>query len=166
MDKKNQDIIFKIGVAVGVYFFVVKPLLEKLGLSKTAEQEKFNQDEKTAQTSLASPFSPRYWHDQPAPKTIITTKEVTKMAQDLYNSLNRGYLGDDINTILSTFRKLKFKTQVSYLAEFFANKYKLDLYNTLKDGVRRTIDRFTPGNRTGLSDSELQKVIDIVSALK
>jgi hypothetical protein len=166
MDKKNQDLIFKVGVAVGVYFFVLKPILEKLGLSKTAEQEKFKQDVNNAQTTLQSPFSPRYWKEAPAPKTIITTKEVTKMAADLYAALNRGYLGDDLQTIYSIFRKLKFKTQVSYLADFFNTKYKLDLLDTLRQGVRRVIDRFTPGNRTGLNDAELQVVLDIVNNLK
>jgi hypothetical protein len=166
MKKDTQDILVKLGIAVGVYYFVVRPILEKLGVSKTAEQEQFTKEEKTAQTSLVSPFSPRYWHDAKAPKTIITNKEVTKMASDLYASLNKGYLGDNLATILSTFRKLKYKTQVSYLSEFFANKYKLDLYQTLKDGVRRTIDRFTPFNRSGLSDKELQQVIDIVNSLK
>jgi hypothetical protein len=166
MDKKNQDIIFKLGIAIGVYYFVVKPILEKLGVSKTAEQEEFIKEEKVAQTSLLSPFNPRYWHDQKKPVTIITNAEVKKMAADLYASLNRGYLGDDLATILSTFKKLKYKTQVSYLAEFFSNKYKLDLYQTLKDGVRRTIDRFTPFNRSGLSDAELQQVMNIVNALK
>lgn len=166
MKKDNQDLLVKLGIAIGIYYFVVRPILEKTGLSKTAEQEQFTKEEKSAQTSLVSPFSPRYWKDAKAPKTIITNKEVTKMAADLYASLNRGYLGDDLATILSTFRKLKFKTQVSYLSEFFSNKYKLDLFQTLKDGVRRTIDRLTPFNRSGLSDKELQQVIDIVNSLK
>jgi len=166
MKKDTQDLLVKLGIAIGVYYFVLRPILEKTGLSKTAEQEQFTKEEKSAQTSLVSPFSPRYWKDAKDPKTIITNKEVTKMAADLYASLNRGYLGDDLATILSTFRKLKFKTQVSYLSEFFSNKYKLDLFQTLKDGVRRTIDRFTPFNRSGLSDKELQQVIDIVNSLK
>jgi hypothetical protein len=166
MNDNNQKLLINIGIVVGTYFLVIKPIMEKLGLQKTQDQEKFEADQKSASTSLVSPFSPRYWKEAPVPKTIITTKEVTKMAQDLYSSLNRGYLGDDFATILSVFRKLKFKTQVSYLAEFFNTKYKLDLYQTLKDGVRRTIDRFTPLNRTGLSDSELAQVINIVNSLK
>jgi hypothetical protein len=166
MKKDTQDLLVKLGIAIGVYYFVVRPILVKTGLSKTAEQEQFTKEEKSAQTSLLSPFSPRYYKDAKPPQTIITNKEVTKMAADLYASLNRGYLGDDLATILSTFRKLKFKTQVSYLSEFFSNKYKLDLFQTLKDGVRRTIDRFTPFNRSGLSDKELQQVIDIVNSLK
>jgi len=162
MKKDTQDLLFKVGVAVAVYYFVAKPLLEKLGLQKSQTAE----DADIQQSSLASPFNPTYYKEQPKPVTIITSKEVAKMAQDLYSSLNRGYLGDDLQTILSTFRKLKYKTQLSYLSEFFSNKYKLDLLDTLRQGVRRTIDRFTPGNRSGLSDSELQTVLSIVKNLK
>jgi hypothetical protein len=166
MKKDNQDLLVQLGIVIGIYYFVVRPILEKTSLIKTAEQEQYDKEEKLAQSSLESPFSPRYWKDAKAPKTIITNKEVTKMAADIYASLNRGYLGDDLATILSIFRKLKFKTQVSYLSEFFSNKYKLDLFQTLKDGVRRTIDRFSPFNRSGLSDKELQQVIEIVNGLK
>jgi len=162
MKKDTQDLLFKVGVAFAVYYFVAKPLLEKLGLQKSQTAEEAD----IQQSSLASPFNPTYYKEQPKPVTIITSKEVAKMAQDLYSSLNRGYLGDDLQTILSTFRKLKYKTQVSYLSDFFSNKYKLDLLDTLRQGVRRTIDRFTPGNRSGLSDSELQTVLSIVKNLK
>jgi hypothetical protein len=162
MKKDTQDLLFKVGVAVAVYYFVAKPLLEKLGLQKSQTAEEAD----IQQSSLTSPFNPRYYKEQPKPVTIITSKEVAKMAQDLYSSLNRGYLGDDLQTILSTFRKLKYKTQVSYLSDFFSNKYNLDLLDTLRQGVRRTIDRFTPGNRSGLSDSELQTVLSIVKNLK
>jgi hypothetical protein len=169
MKKDTQDLIFKVGVAVGVYFFIIKPILEKLGLEKTPEQVKDEEEKKQASTNLESPFSPRYWREELKTKgniQALTTKAKTQFAAIIYASLNRGYLGDDFAAIIGVFRQLKYKTQVSDLADFFQKKYQLDLYKTLDDGVRRVIDRFTPGNRSGLSSSEMSQIIQIVNNLK
>jgi hypothetical protein len=168
MDNKNQDILFRLGIAVGVYFLVIKPILQKLGIEKTPEQVKDEEEKKQASTNLESPFSPRFWKEELAIKKevkLLTTKAKTQFAAIIYAALNRGYLGDDVAAILGVFRQLKYKSQVSYLADFFEQKYQLDLYKTLDDGVRRLIDRFTPGNRTGLSSSEMSQILQIVKNL-
>ena len=40
MTKEEQNLYVRIGVLVGAYFLILKPILEKLGLSKTKEEEK------------------------------------------------------------------------------------------------------------------------------
>jgi hypothetical protein len=169
MTKQEENFYIRIGVLVGAYFFILQPILQKLGIQKTSEQLKDEEEKKGAASNLESPFSPRYWKNELVIKKkveLLTTKAKTQFAAILYSALNKGYLGDDLASILGVFRQLKYKTQLSFLADFFAQKYQLDLYKTLDDGVRRVVDRFTPFNRSGLSSSEMSQILQIVNNLK
>jgi len=160
MTKEEQNLYVRIGVLVGAYFLILKPILEKLGLSKTKEEEKLFFEVEKAATTIQSPFSPRYWQEAKPPKTIITTAALTKLTTDLYNAQN-SFTGDDEAAIYNVLRQLKFKTQLSYLADAFQKKYKFDLLESLKNGHPNS---FNP--RSGLNTEELQTVFNIVKNLK
>lgn len=88
--------------------------------------------------------------------TILTQKAAEEFAKKIYDSL--GFFYDDVNTILSVFYQLKSKTQVSFLSDVFQKKYNRDLLNFLNDGAGLTwLD--------GLSDSNMQKIIDYTDKL-
>lgn len=160
MTKEEQNLYVRIGVIVGAYFLIVKPILEKLGLSKTQEDLKFSQDLDIASTSMLSPFSPRYWTEAKKPINIITVKALDNFIKTLYDAQN-SFTGDDEAAIYNVFRQLKYKTQVSYLADAFQKKYKFDLLESLKNGQPGTISW-----RNGLNNEELQIIFNIVKNLK
>lgn len=160
MTKEEQNLYVRIGVLVGAYFLILKPILEKLGLSKSAEEQQLFKEVETAGTSIKSPFSPRYWQEAKPPKTIITNAVLNKLVNDLYNAQN-SFTGDDEAAIYNVFRQLKYKTQVSYLADAFQKKYKFDLLESLKNGHPNNINW-----RAGLNNEELQTVFNIVKNLK
>jgi hypothetical protein len=160
MTKEEQNLYVKIGVIVGAYFLILKPILEKLGISKTQQDLKFSQELDFASTAIESPFSPRYWTEAKKPVTIITVKALDNFIKNLYDAQNI-FTGDDEAAIYNIFRQLKYKTQVSYLADAFQKKYKFDLLESLKNGH--------PGSmnwRSGLNNEELQIVFNIVKNLK
>jgi hypothetical protein len=159
MTKEEQNLYVRIGVLVGAYFLILKPILEKLGLSKSTQEEQLSKEIDVASTSIVSPFSPRYWKEQKV-KTIITTDALNKLVSALYDAQN-SFTGDDEATIYNVFRQLKYKTQVSYLADAFQKKYKFDLLESLKNGHPSNINW-----RSGLNSEELQTVFNIVKNLK
>ena len=160
--KQTTDLYIKIGVIIGAYFLILKPILEKLGIQKTVEEEKTIVETKKAATTLESPFSPRYWKSFKKP-FILTNAAAESFVKKLYDSVSGSLFGDDLNTIYGVFRQLKYKTQVSYLAQYFFNKYKVDLVETLKNGTKYSnLINF----RAGLNDEEMQTIYDIVKNLK
>ena len=70
-----------------------------------------------------------------------------------------GYLTDDEAKIYGVFRQLKYQSQISFLAEKFANKYSIDLLEYLKRGK----NQFNPGS--GLNSEELTVIFNIVNRL-
>jgi hypothetical protein len=159
MTKEEQNLYVRIGVLVGAYFLILKPILEKLGLSKSAEEQQLSKEIDVASTSITSPFSPRYWKEAKV-KTIITTDALNKLVSTLYDAQS-SFTGDDEASIYNVFRQLKYKTQVSYLADAFQKNYKFDLLESLKNGHPSSINW-----RSGLNSEELQTVFNIVKNLK
>jgi len=161
MKKDTQDLLFKVGVAVAVYYFVAKPILEKLGISKTREEDQTIKDIEFASTNPNSPFNPRYNDNQKKPYFIITSANLKKYLQTIYDALNKGFFGDDVNAIYAVFKQLKHKTQVSYLSDAFYKTFKIDLLETIKKGIPGSLNP-----RAGLNNEELKVIFDIVKNLK
>lgn len=160
MTKEEQNLYVRIGVLVGAYFLILKPILEKLGLSKTAEEQQFIKEVDIASTTMQSPFSPRYWTQAKKPVNIITVKALSNFIKTLYDAQS-SFTGDDEAAIYNVFRQLKYKTQVSYLADAYQKKYKFDLLESLKNGHPNNVNW-----RSGLNSEELQTVFNIVKNLK
>lgn len=136
------------GVGIGaVYFLVLRPILQKVGVIKTSEEKKTEVAVQTNQTSLLSPFSPRYWREI---KNAVILKQAssTAMAKIIYDAI--GSIYDNETEVYGVFRQLKSKTQVSYLADVFYQKYKVDMYNYLSRNLNATEIGIVNGIVSGL----------------
>ncbi len=136
-----------------VYFGILRPILEKLGIARSqAEQQLINQQNLP---NSKNPFSPVYWKQIPGAK-LITKNATNALAKRLYEAM--GYFSDDEPAIFSVFSQLKYKTQVSWLADNFQQIYKMDLLDFLKRGKGQM-------PQAGLSETELQQILNIVNTL-
>lgn len=154
MDKRNQDLILKIGIAVGAYFFIAKPILQKLGILKSKEQKII--DDYLSAPAKDNPFSPIFYTLPRPATTLLTSAKAIQLADRLYNAF--GYFSDDEAAVYSVFRELKNQCQVSFLSDYFSRKYKTDLLTFMVQGKGQL-------PQSGLSAPELNIVIDIVKNL-
>jgi hypothetical protein len=144
----NINTALIIGAAVGAYFFVLKPILEKTGIKKTAAEEA---EEKAAEELKNIGI----WNTQesllkkyPNGTTfkLLTVSIADQLAKNIYNSWS--YINDDEEKVYAQFRALNYQSQVSSLVNAYYRLYNKDLYQTLY---------------TKLSDSELRTITNIIS---
>ena len=129
--EENQGLIVKAGLVAGGGFFLLY-LLKQAGIIESkADKEKRLLNEKNA-TSTKSPFNPNYYKTIPG-ATLLLKAVAVEYAEQIYDAV--GHLYDDETAIYAVFRKLKAKTQVSWLADVFFQEYGEDLYNYLADSL-------------------------------
>ena len=161
--KQTTDLYIKIGVIVGAYFLILKPILEKLGIKNTPEEDEAEKRGQQAQISPESAFSPTFYKTvKGAP--LIKMAQAQQLASILNKSVSGSLLGDDIGAIYNVFRRLQYKTQVSWLAKVYGDIYKRELINDLKNGAKDAA--FLWNFRAGLNDQEMDVIYNIVKNLK
>jgi len=163
MNKQNQDILFRLGIAVGVYFLVIKPILQKVGIEKTTEQTEKEQIAQKAQIDPISAFSPTFYKTV---KNAALLKRIytEQLAKILNKAVSGSFLGDDVGAIYKVFRSLQYKTQVSWLAKVYGEIYNSELINDLKNGAKYAALLYN--TRAGLNDNEMNVIYQIVKNLK
>jgi hypothetical protein len=141
------------GGLIIVYFGILRPLLEKLGIARSqADQQLINQQNLP---NNKNPFSPVYWKTIPGAK-LYNKNDTISFAKRIYEAM--GFFSDDEPAVFSVFSQLKYKTQVSWLADVFQQNYKMDLLDFLKRGKGQL-------PQAGLNSDELQQILNIVNAL-
>jgi hypothetical protein len=161
--KQTTDLYIKIGVIVGAYFLILKPILEKLGIQSTPEEQEVKKRGEQAQISPLSAFSPTYYKTvKNAP--LIKVAQAQQLASLLNKSVSGSLLGDDLGAIYNVFRRLQYKTQVSWIAKVYGDMYKRELINDLKNGAKDAA--FLWNFRAGLNDQEMDVIYNIVKNLK
>jgi len=141
------------GGLIIVYFGILRPLLEKLGIAKSqADQQVINQQ---SLPNNKNPFSPIYWKTVSGAK-LFTRNATNSLAKRIYEAM--GFFSDDEPAVYSVFSQMKYKTQVSWLADVFQQNYKIDLLDFLKRGKGQL-------PQAGLNSNELQQILNIVNAL-
>ena len=149
----NNKLLLYGGGLLIVYFGILRPLLEKLGIARSqAEQQVINQQNAP---NNKNPFSAIYWKTIPGAK-LIKRNETNALAKRIFDAM--GYFSDDESAVFSVFTQLKTKTQVSWLADIFQQNYKMDLLDFLKRGKGQL-------PQAGLNNTELQQILNIVNAL-
>ena len=153
IDTNTILIIGAAGLGLFILYKPIKALFDTFGITES----KTSQEVKEIQSSGSkSPFSPLYWKTIRGAK-LMPRKQAEAKVQYIYDSL--GFFGDNYAKILAIFKTLSYKTQVSFLAQIWQEKYKVDLFEALKGGKSKL-----PWN--GLSETELQTIIDLVNKLK
>jgi hypothetical protein len=148
-NKLDYNIILKAGIAVGVYYFIVKPITEKLGLKATSEEKEAEKILEKQETKI------NIWQGVEAvkraagPKTtikVLSYSSAATKADVIYDSLN--WYGDDEERIYAVFRDLNSQTQVASIVDQYKIRHKADLLNTL---------------RSSFNTAELNEVLKIVN---
>lgn len=154
----SKIILYAGGLAI-LYFGVIRPILQKLGIQQTVQEaEATKAVQKIENTpNVDNPFSPVYYKKFVG-KTVhlFNGSTTTNLVKRLYDAM--GYFSDNESEVFSVFSQMKYKTQVSWISDQFNRTYKLDLFNFLKQG-KGTLPQ------AGLNELELQKIIKIVEAL-
>lgn len=152
----NKTILTVGAVALGAWILYkpVKALFDTLGITQSETQEQLQ----AAQTAgVKSPFSPLYWKQFKKAK-ILTQAQADAKAAAIYNAIT--YTGPNFKTILAVFKTLQYKTQVSYLSDYFARKYKTDLLEYLHNGK----SNFLAHN--ALRENDLNIILALVNNFK
>ena len=152
MDKQQQESLIKYGIGAGVaYFLIARPILTKLGIIKSDKQISIENET----LKINSPWNPNYWH-QYSGAHIITGTALGDIIYNIQDSF--GVLADNYDVILAQFKKLQYKTQVSYLAEQWQKQKGTDLLSFLGNG-----GGIFPWD--GLSTEHLSALINYVNTL-
>jgi len=152
MDKKQQENLIKYAIgAAGAYFLIVRPVLSKFGIIKSAKQTSIENET----LKINSPWNPNYWQ-QYSGAHIITGAALSDIIYNIEDSF--GVLADNYENILGQFKKLQYKTQVSYLADQWQRQKGTDFLSFLGKG-----GGIFPWD--GLSTEHLSALINYVNTL-
>ena len=146
-------IIGGVGLGIFILYKPIKALFDTFGITESKTSKEV-QELQTAGNK--SPFSPLYWKSIRNAKLMPRAQAEAKVKY-IYDSL--GFFGDNFAKILAIFKTLSYKTQVSFLAQVWQEKHKVDLLEALKEGKSKLF-------WNGLSEKELQTIIDLVNKLK
>ena len=152
----NKTIITVGAVALGAWILYkpIRTLFDTLGITTSETQQQLQQAQTTG---VKSPFSPLYWK-QFKKAHLLTQAQADAKAQVIYNSITN--FGPKFDKILAVFKTLQYKTQVSFLADVFARKYKTDMLDYLQNGK----SNFLVHN--ALREDSLNTILQLVSNLK
>jgi len=150
-ETRNTVLIFA-GAYIG-WQFVLAPLLETFNLKDSkSEREAAETQKKVEQLDVSKDYwNPNFYSKPPSgyDALILTSATVDNLAATIWNAA--GWFNDDEEAIYGAFRALKYRTQVSFLARRFYERYRKDLYTWLRDSV--------------LNSSELNTVLNITNKL-
>ncbi len=141
-------------IIVGWKYFGA-PLLEKLGLKESGDDKDRIETEDLPQSK--DYWSPGFYKIKPYPagvtdKVLTTQKFAVDASKTIWDSINTfdwlTWVNDDENRIYGVFRQLQYKTQISFVADWFFYTYKKDLYQFL---------------RSYLNDSEMGTLLTITN---
>ena len=147
--KKNKvnidpNLILTVGL-IGFIYFGGRGLLKTFGVIESKEDK--DEAKQIQQLQTEDYFNPNYWTKQ-LPAIVIKEDKTQELIEILYNSY--GYFNDDEAAIYGVFETLKTKSQVSWLAYKFNERYNASLLEYL---------------RSFLNDSELSKIAAICNKL-
>jgi hypothetical protein len=153
MNTQQNDNSFwwKIAGGAAVYFLVIQPAMQKLGILDSAEDIKV----KNEKQKIGGAFDPNMWQT----KSIVPP--LPKNTVDNYIDTITGSFGifaDNYAAILGVFKQLRSKVQVSYLSYVFLQNEGVELLEFLGTG-----GGLLPWD--GLSDDHLAAIVDYANSL-
>lgn len=143
--KKNELLILLAVVILA--FFVLKGLRDSMknffatfGLGTSTETDAVDtqiEKQTTKNTKLASAWNPNFWKSKQKLKgntfeaRLMKIKKTDEIGSEIRNSI--GVFYDEPEKTLAAFEKMEYQTQVSWLANRWAEKGHGDLYTYLND---------------------------------
>lgn len=144
----NFNNVLIVGAVFSTYFFILKPILEGLGLKDTEEEKARKKQEENAikdaekfTTTEYNPWSNLLYKDAVSGKVgkgkaiyYKNTTSIKKLADSIYNSIGRSwYSSDNPESIESAIKQCTSKVQISQLVNQYYLQYSLDLYADIKN---------------------------------
>jgi hypothetical protein len=144
------------GVAIYFIYKSVRGTTDLLDITKSKEDKEVLQQI----TQNDNAWSPNYWKSFKNGKVqLIKEAEAERLRKIIVNSISRIPFMTNNSAILSVFKNLKYKTQVSFFADYFLRKENVDLLTYIKFGYT-----FFWGN-TGIDDTTSKTIIKYVNNL-
>ena len=156
INKEEKGLVVALAVIGVAYFALLKPITDKLGLTKT-DKEKAEAELKE-QASSNPGWNPKYniTARKKYPRaTVLKEETATALAKQIYNAW--GKINDNEQAIFAAFRVLASQIQLSQLTAKYAALYKQDLLTRLKAPWYYLSD--------GLDEKEFTEIAKIVTAL-
>lgn len=123
---ENAPLILIGGLGIGAYVFIIKPLLETLGLKDSSEDKAYAKEkiklDKTA-------FDPKFINNAPKGSGMFNAATGKALAQKLYDA--KGFFNDNEDKVFGVFKQCKAKSDVSTIAYYFNSLYSKDLHSYL-----------------------------------
>lgn len=145
---EQKLLVYGVG-AIALYAFVLKPILNKFGITESAA-DKANKDAGLTQSA----WNANFWSKFGSPP--IDNRTAESVCDSIYSAF--GIFQDDYDTVLGVLRSLDTKAQVSYVTWYFNKEYNADLYAFLNSG-----GGVLPWD--GLSTTHLTEINKYVSSL-
>lgn len=133
-------ILIVIVVIIIVFIFINKfikssnSFLEMLGLKDSKDTLELNNDLSSASGDAAKGnwLSPSYYKNGKPGTKLITRAIAEKLAKEVYDSV--GYVYDDSTKAAGAIKQLQYKSQVSFMADIFQQKYGKDMKAFMDSG--------------------------------
>lgn len=145
----NVNSVLIVGAMFGSYFLIIKPILEALNLKKTKEEEERDRNEKSAidraedPNRKYNPWNTRLYNDWKTGQIkdtkgkvvyIINAAKIDQLAKQIYSAIGRStFSSDNEQQIEAVFKQLGSQLSVSQLADYYYQKYQLDMYQDIKN---------------------------------
>lgn len=155
-----SSLVLPAGALLLLYFGVIRPLTNKLGLTQSAEDRE--REREIDQAIGADGWNPTFYNTYmrlPANAGKVfclkRSADLDALAKRIYNAW--GTFNDDESAIYAVFRELRSQLQLSQLCERYAKNYNTDLLTRLKNSWFKWDD--------GLEPQEFIEIAKIVKAL-
>lgn len=144
MVKENSSLLLITAIVSGGYYFVVKPLLETVGLKDSSEDKRYKKN-RTAYDLTA--FNPAFLNKAPKGSGIYDSKTGKSLAKRIYDA--KGFFNDDESKVYAVFKTFKAKSDVATVAFYFVQQYGKDMHSYM----------------SFLSQSEMEKIYIYITSM-
>lgn len=165
MKLKQQELLPILLLASGgvVLYFMYKTgksLTDLLNITSSKEEKEAQQIFASQPTQNA--WSPAYYTELRKGNKIylFDNKYLEPKAKAIYNAVSKLPFMTDSAKIATIIKSLQYKSQISYLSDYFQKKYGYELFTYIKDGYRFFVD-----GATGLSEKDMAQLINYVNNL-
>lgn len=110
-----KGLAMKAGIAVAIYYLVIKPVLVKLGILESREDAQVNKDRLQALKDAA-----QVSYQQQAP--TYTTGELSGFADSLFESMRYSWIDDDYDDTEAILSKMRNTSDVYKTIEYFGER--------------------------------------------
>ncbi len=148
-----------IGVSGVAIYFIYKSIR---GTTDLLDITKSKEDKQVLQQIVKNDnaWSPNYWKSfRNGNIQLIKQSEAERLRKIIVDSVSRLPFMTNDSAILSVFKNLRYKTQVSFFSDYFLKKENVDLLTYIKFGYT-----FFWGN-TGIDDTTSKTIIEYVNNL-